>query len=368
MGSFSAELKSEVSDLRDNHEGWGARSILVELATQSGYVESDLPSESTIHRYLVEQGFIADQPLKSDLPRSAKCSGTANKVHERWELDAKGACDVKGVGFQSLINIKDQYSLVHCMSFPVPVASKTSQPRAPYYFWALRLAFEAWGLPEAVQVDKDSVFFENASRSPFPKPIHLWLLSLGVSLCFIQKPPPRENSIIERSHQTIYKQVIQGQKYPSWKALFQNCNKRREVLNKYMPNNSLGRKAPLQAFPEANSSGRKYSLEHEEKHIDLEAIFQYIAEGTWFRKVSDRNVVSLGGQLYTIKQAKPKTQLRITFSLHDKELHFWDAADQLVHKAPIKGINKETIMRHSQKELNNIKYKIFNRRECPIQT
>ena len=70
------------------------------------------------------------------------------------------------------------------MTFPVAVKNKNSQPSTIHYKWTLRLAFIESGLPQSIQVDKDSVFIENSSKSPFPSRMHLWLLGLGHRVMF----------------------------------------------------------------------------------------------------------------------------------------------------------------------------------------
>lgn len=78
--------------------------------------------------------------------------------------------------------MKDGLSKKHCMAFPVSVKNQSSLPATVHHKWAFRLAFTESGLPQGVQVDKNCVFIENNSRSPFPSRLHLWLTALGVGL------------------------------------------------------------------------------------------------------------------------------------------------------------------------------------------
>jgi len=52
------------------------------------------------------------------------------------------------------------------------------------YQTVLRLALTDWGLPQQIQVDRDSVSFDNKSKPTYPTLIHLWLIALVVSLTF----------------------------------------------------------------------------------------------------------------------------------------------------------------------------------------
>lgn len=219
MSTYPTKLRSLIHKLRKQHEGWGAITLLLELEVVYGYAPCDLPSEAVVNRYLKEQGLIAIKTPVGSMP-SGKSKGRAKKSHGLWEMDAQGTIKVKGLGYISMINIKDSQSKLYCMSFPVQVKGKMSQPKTVHYYWALRLAFEEFGLPKAIQVDKDSVFIDNTSKSPFPSKLHLFLIGLGIELCFIQVAPPAKQAMVERSHQTVDKQVTKGQTYKTWYTLF----------------------------------------------------------------------------------------------------------------------------------------------------
>ena len=352
LSTYPPYIRKRIKELRRDNEGWGAMSILVELKEEYGYFESDIPSVDSIHRYLKQEGFIKVYEPSGILP--TKACKEVKEAHELWEMDAQGAVQVEGIGYQSTINMKDSYSKKYCMSFPVVVKNGKTQPRTIYYKWAFRLAFIESGLPSMIQVDKDSVFIENTSKSPYPSRLHLWLLALGVDLCFINVRPPLKQAMVERSHQTIEKQAVKGKSFEDWAALFENMNKRRKRLNENYPSRSLGRKAPLQAYPEAAHSGRIYDPSKENLLMDLNRIYDFLAEGMWYRSVSSVRTISLGGQSYYLKNATPNSQVQITFDKETKHLIFYDVSTvkgshrdgdkKMVAQRAIKGISKETLM------------------------
>lgn len=75
---------------------------------------------------------------------------------------------------------------------------------------ALRRGFLRHGMPQRVTLDHDTVFYDNASASPFPTPLHLWLIGLGVDVSFTEHPPPRNHGRVERTHQTVERQALCG--------------------------------------------------------------------------------------------------------------------------------------------------------------
>jgi hypothetical protein len=342
LGTFDASLSGQVKKLRKDNEGWGALTILLEMEEEFSYPKEKLPNASSVNRYLKQHGFVKPLEPAGNLP-SSSCEGP-KEVHELWEMDAQGATEVKGIGCQAMINMKDGLSKKHCMAFPVAVKNQSSQPATRHYKWAFRLAFTESGMPQKVQVDKDSVFIENSSRSPFPSRLHLWLTALGIGLCFIEKAPPAKQAMVERSHQTMERQAFRGKTFQSWQPFFQHCQKRRQRLNEKFPSRSHGGKAPLQAFPHAAHSGRHYNVEQEGKLLDVQRIYTMLASGKWYRVVSSGKMVSLGGNRYYLNEAVPKCQLQITFCKESNLLIFRNDKEHVLDRLPLKGASLEELM------------------------
>jgi len=365
LGSYPKELRTRIKAYRAKNPGWGPISILVELEEQFGYLPSELPVASSIYEYLKQEGFIKKKEPKSPLP-TLPCP-TAKHCHDKWEMDAKGTRDVQGIDNQSLINVKDVFSKLYCMSFPVAVKTRSTQPSMIHYKWALRLAFSEVGIPKTIQVDKDSVFINNNMKSPFPKKLHLWLIALGVELCFIDKPPPAQNSIIERSHQTFFNQAIKGKIYQNWQAFFSFLQQRRKRLNEKYPSRSLGKKAPLQCYPQAKHSGRLYSVKQEAQLLDPKRVHAFLAKCKWYRLVGkSTKSVHIGGFVYYVKQVPDNRNTTITFCNQNKQLLFHDVNEHLLAKYPIRGISIENLMGASAKELNATYKRFFKSKEFPL--
>jgi hypothetical protein len=95
------------------------------------------------------------------------------------------------------------------------------------------------------------------------------LLALGIGVRFFKHRPPREHSFIERSHQIVYRQSIEGQSFlPA--DLQPYIEQRLEFLNQYYPSRSLHHQTPLTAYPQEAHSGRQYRPEWEEELLDMQ--------------------------------------------------------------------------------------------------
>lgn len=366
LSSYPKPTVNALKKIRQDHEGWGTPSILLELEEVHGYSASELPSISSVNLYLREQGLTKSYETHGKFPLEKAKITIA--VHALWELDAQGATPVEGIGHTSIINMKDSRSVKYCMAFPVPVRHQRCQPATIHYHWACRLAFEESGLPTALQMDKDSVFFENTTKSPYPTRLHLWWVGLGIKVYFIKVPPPMKQAKVERSHQTIDRQVLWGQKYECWKQLFQQANKRRKRLNEKLPCRSLGNKPPLEVYPKAVHSERHFAVEQEYQLFDLNRIYDLLAKGVWYRKISKVKTLSLGGHIYYLKKAIPYSQIKITFSKKTKLFIFRNDKELLLAKLTPKGLSQKEIIGASTKELKSMKFKLKTYRDFPLKT
>jgi hypothetical protein len=250
-------------------------------------------------------------------------------------VDAKGVLEVPSLGQVSLINIGDPFSRLKVDSFPV---LNTSHPNALDYQLVLRRAFVCYGLPERISLDHDSVFYDNTCASPYPTKLHLWLIALGIEVRFIQKRPPAEHSFIERTHQTVTQQAIVGLAFADGLALQRNLTERLDFLNSRFPSRALDGQPPLMAYPEAQHSSRLYRLEWEEAMLDLQRVYDYLAQGRWFRQVSPQGQFSLGAQRYGIGTDFADQTVEITFDPQTQELIALSEDGALQIRLPVQGL------------------------------
>jgi hypothetical protein len=268
-------------------------------------------------------------------------AGAAQAAHEAWELDAYGALQVPALGMISLLDLNDCFSHVKLLSFPCWVGEQrvSRHPDTADYLLALRLAFVDWGLPSQLRVDRDSVYFDNTSKSPFPTRLHLFLLGLGIALVIGPPHQPRQRAITERSHQTWDQQVLTGQQFTDWDALWRVLLTRRDFMNQHLPCRSCDGLPPLVAHPQAAWTRRPYAPDQEATLFDGERIAAYLSSGQWFRKASNVGVVTLGDLHYGLGQTWAKHEVQITFEPTDRRLVFLDQDGQRTERRPIKGIS-----------------------------
>lgn len=342
MTTFSASVRQTLLRWRKDHPGWGAKTLHAQLEDDLPTKRQRLPSPATIGRLLKAEHLTRGYHHHRALPQPK--TEAVTKVHQRWQLDAKGNEDVPDLGTVALINLSDTFSRARLLSFPCLLDRPQGHPTTEDYQLVLRLAFSHWGLPEELQVDHESVFVDTTSQSPYPTRLHLWLLALGVDLVFAEGRPPNAQALIERSHQLWQRQVVDGQHFRTWSGFFEALLARRAFLNGHLPCASLDEQPPLVAYPEAAHSGRWYRPEIEYDLLSLDRVDAYLAKGRWYRLASKDATVRLGGQVYYVGVGHRRVPLEVVYAASQRQLLFQDETGAVVAARPIKGFDRATLL------------------------
>ena len=339
MSSYPSEMREALLCWRRQHPGWGAKTLHTELSLDERFKDKKLPSLPSINRLLEEYDLLKPQQRHVPLPQPPR--DAPQSTHEEWEIDARGHEYIADVGVVELINLNDSYSRTRLLSYPCVLGQQRLSRRANTedYQLILRLAFSHWGLPKRLASDHHRLFYDGKSKSPFPTRLHLWLIALGISLEFGRFSCPTDQAVTERSHQLWESQVLLGPPFIDWDHLFHTLQHRRDFLNYHLPCASLNQQPALVAHPEALTNPRLYRPEWEADLLDLSSIHAYLAQGRWFRRVSQVGTFSLGGQVYYLKPFWAQQQVEIIFD--PDNLHFLVHAPdgQLIKRFFPKGIS-----------------------------
>jgi hypothetical protein len=332
-------MKDAILALREKHPGWGAQTLQLEIGKDKRFAGLSIPSRSRIAAYLKEQNKVRKYERHQDIPEPKP--RPVQHPHQEWEMDAQGVTTVAGLGKVSFINLLDVVSHTSIDSHACP---HMYHPPWREYQRVLRRAFIRYGLPEQISLDHDSAFYDNKSASPFPSVIHLWLTGLGIQVRFIHKRPPLEHSRIERHHQTIAKQVFEGQTFADVTALQRSLQARMLFLNLEYPTRTLDGQPPFQAFPQARHSSRLYAPESEEQIFDMQRVYDYLKSGRWFRQVCSAGTFTLGGYGYNATRHFAGQTLEITFNDTTRQLVCLPEKETTAFQLDIQGLTKATLM------------------------
>jgi hypothetical protein len=142
----------------------------------------------------------------------------------------------------------------------------------------LRLVFTQWGLPDALRMDRDSLFV-GSCRLEWPGTLLLWLVGLGVQPIINRAFRPTDNAMVERSHRTWKNDVLVGSRFVDLLALQARSDQALEDRRCYLPSRHKGcnYRPPAQAYPDLMIPRRRYPTSQERMSFDLQRVDAYLS-------------------------------------------------------------------------------------------
>lgn len=78
--------------------------------------------------------------------------------------------------------------------------------------------------------------------------------------------------------------------------------------------------------------------------LNLDLIYNYLAQGRWFRLVSKDGNISIGKQIFSVGRKRAHQHIELTFHGSERRFHCFDQAGQLIKVIPAWKITKEVLM------------------------
>lgn len=184
-----------------------------------------------------------------------------------WQMDAKESMHIPGVGLVSFNQARDEFgrvTVLHRVHAEPERARQLARLTSTSAFRDCRIVFTEWGLPEAIQTDRDTIYVDS-HQSPFPNRIVLWWVGLGIQHRLIPRRTPKRNGTVERSHRTLKERTLENQTFASAADLQKQVDADWQELNAECPSRARGcqGKPPLEAHPELLTTQRPYRPEWE---------------------------------------------------------------------------------------------------------
>jgi hypothetical protein len=166
----------------------------------------------------------------------------------------------------------------------------------------LRNCFAQCGLPLKLRLDNGWPW---GGWFDLPTPLALDLAGLGLQLDYNDPRSPRQNGVVERSHQTS-----QGWVEPSTCAdaaeLQKRLNEMDQIQRSEYPHPHHGAKSRLEVYPELAHSGRSYSQQWEQENWSMQKAKEYLADHVAQRRVSEKGQVTVYEKRYQVGRVNAK--------------------------------------------------------------
>lgn len=313
LSDFDSLIPYVALRLKRQYPGWGLDKILLEMSRRSSLQGLRLPARSTLHMYYQQFKPRLQRHRPNQVKRPSP-SPTVITVHDCWQMDFKGEEDLGQVGKVKVFNVCDAYS-----SAPLASIIHTGQ-RAGVSMQDvqdnLRQAFQDWGLPQSIRMDRDPLFV-GSTRLEFPGRLMLWLVGLGVTPIINRAHRPTDNAQVERCNGIWFEQVARGQTYPTLDAVQVATDRARQDRLAHLPsrNPHCHKQAPLVALPELAQARVVYTPEQELNQFDMSQIYHYLSLWQWQRIVDSSGQFGFAGSKQRIGYAFCGQVVKLHFDL-----------------------------------------------------
>jgi transposase InsO family protein len=262
-------------------------------------------------------------------------------------MDAKESVIVPGVGATTFNQARDEFGRATVMNRVHPADredQRTVKLTGTQVQQDGRLAFTQWGLPDAIQTDRATIFVDG-DPTPFPTRLVLWWVGLGIEHRLIPRHTPQRNGSVERSHRTLDERTLIGQQFNGADQLQQRVDADWSELNAECPSRARGCKGqpPLVAHPELLVPRRAYRPEQERERFALARVDTYLATQTWIRIVSQVGQITLGSQRYGLGVAWAGQTVSIHFEVRQRPFVFTQVKPATKRGREVQELTVETL-------------------------
>jgi hypothetical protein len=210
---------------------------------------------------------------------------------------------------------------------------------------ALRRLFQHWGLPERVRLDNG---YPWGSSADLPPALALWLVGLGIGLIYNPARTPQSNGVVERFH-GLAEPWGEPERCSNLAAWQERLDWIVRVQRERYP--AVDNHTRLEAFPGLLGRARPYDGDREAEQWRLELVKDYLAQGTWRRKVDKVGRISIYGRPLGVGRAYKRQDVLVTFDPQANEWVIHDPHDQVItRRAAIEigtaAITKLDVSRH----------------------
>ncbi len=241
------------------------------------------PAARTIRRHLQRAGL---QPAPAGRrPASFPRIPRAERPHQGRQIDASEDLRLQGNQRACWLRVVDECSGAFLQTVVFPGARWENVERRPIQD-SLRQIFSRWGLPERLRVDNG---YPWGSSGDFPPELALWLIGLGVDMCWIPPACPQQNGVVERSQRTG-QNWFEPQTCRSAEELQRRCDELDRRQRERYPYRA-GR-SRWEVYPTLRHSGRKYRRRQERSQWEASRAWAAVAHQVVKRQVDCTGSVS----------------------------------------------------------------------------
>jgi hypothetical protein len=336
LGEFAPRIKYVLLRLKCLHGGWGVNTLLLHAQRRPSLAGLRLPKRSTVAAYLAQFGSRLGRAHRAPTRRSLVTPAPALAPHQCWQIDFKGDERVAGQGLiVSPFMVCDAASGAPLGGIVHQLRTKgcRDQLTTRVVQADLRCVFSQWGLPDALRMDRDSIFV-GSTRLEWPGLLLLWLVGLGVQPIINRAYRPTDNAIVERNHWTWQQQVVLGQTHHTLASIQQATEQSFADRRLHLPSRhrGCGGQPFLVAFPTLSIPRRPYREAEEESLFDARRVAAYLAAWEWRRSVDSTGKIALANRNHLVGRSYRGQVVKVRFEPTERQLVCRLADEQVIAK------------------------------------
>ncbi len=320
------------------HPKRGASRILVDMAADPALKDVRLPKPSVLALFFHQR---CPELLQHREPRP-KAPARSTHVHALWEIDGKENVRLGDGTIATVLDVREPLACCFLGAFAHAVQTEKAWRKLDVreIQTDLRQVFSTFGLPRALQTDRESVY-GRPPEEQFPTLFTLWLVGLGISHQFKRKEQVTDQAHVERGHKTLFDWIEEPQPLADLAALQVALDTARSMHNTVLPSHAgdCNGRPPMAVHPEVKVPLRPYAPEAELALFDLKRVDNFLARYTWPHQVSKVGQVTVGPHAYGVGSAYAGKTVNVRFDPQDRCLTFHDVKDDhLIQCQPIKDL------------------------------
>jgi transposase InsO family protein len=231
------EVEARIVALREQHPGWGPRTIGHRLAREG---ISPLPSRSAIYRCLVRRRFI--EPHRRRRKRSDYRRWERARSMELWQMDVMGGVRLAGGRECKIVTGIDDHSRFCVCAYLSPRA--TARPVCEAFLGAMH----RYGVPEQVLTDNGKVFTGRFGPGTGEVLFDRLCRERGVRHLLTAPRSPTTTGKVERFHKTVRSEFLAGRVFASLGEAQAELDAWVRSYNVERPHQGIGMVAPAERF------------------------------------------------------------------------------------------------------------------------
>lgn len=338
LSDFEPTVAERALHWKRRHPKRGASRILDDMENDPSLAGVRLPKPSALAAFFHEA---CPELLQRREPRPQPSPRPVH-VHEAWEMDSKENIRLANDTIASVLDVREPVACYFLGSFAheVQTAKAWRKLTLREIQADLRIVFTRFGLPAAIQTDRESVYGKPPEKE-FPTVFTLWLVGLGVTHRFGRPGQATDQAHVERGHRTLCDWIEEPQPLGDVVALQAALDTALFRHNRVLPSRAgdCQRRPPMQVHPEVNVPLRPYAPDAELALFDLHRVDQFLARYAWPHTVSAVGQATVGPHPYYVGVAYKGQTVDVRFDPTDRHLTFHDARDgHLLNRQPVKGL------------------------------